>query len=84
MSSIPGGGANIFIDAGQTQPWTLNLGTAGWQGNVLIEAQPLSPQVTLTCVQEDVEQSGGIYLFSFAVKNTGKSGAIYNIQVSAS
>lgn len=82
MSFIPGGGSNIFIAAGQTQFWVFTWGAGGWQGNTLIEPQPLGPGASLTCTPGDVHMSGASYAFDFSVTNSGPSGSIYDVQVS--
>jgi hypothetical protein len=82
MSSVPGGRSNIFIGAGQTQLWTFTLGSAGWQGNILIEADPIAPGPSLTCSQQGVRLSGVNYAFDFSVNNLGAAG-LYNVEVSA-
>ena len=82
MSSIPGGGSNIFISAGQTQLWTFTLGSSGWQGNILIEAEPVAPGPSLECNQQGVRLAGQNYAFDFCVTNLGAAG-LYNVQVSA-
>jgi len=81
MSSIPGGGSNIFIATNQRQFWTLTIGVANWPGNVLIEAQPTGPGPSLTCTQPTARLSGEFYAFDFSVFNSGASG-LYNVQSS--
>jgi hypothetical protein len=84
MSSIATGGANVFIDAGRTQNGTVTFNASGWPGNALIEAQPISPQIRLTCVQGAVEQVGEHYAFDITIHNESDTGGLFNVQLSAS
>src|SRR5579872_6648356 len=84
MSFIGGGGSNILISPGQTQNWVWTWGGAGWQGNTLLEPQPLSPQATLTYQAGSVTlNANGTYSFAWSVTNNGPFATLFNIQTSS-
>ena len=85
MSSIPGGGGNIFIGAGQPQFWVDTFNNAGWPGNVVLEAQPLNTGASMSFTVPSASlNSNGTYSYSFSVRNNGPNSTFYNLQVSAS
>jgi hypothetical protein len=85
MSSIPGGGASIFIAAGTTQGWIFTFGGAGWGGNVIVEAQPLNTGASMSFTVPSASlNSNGTYSFSYTIRNSGPNSTFYNHQLSAS
>jgi hypothetical protein len=84
MSFIGGGGANIFIANGQTQGWVWTWNNGGWQGNTLIEPQPLNTGASLAYAEGSVSlNSNGSYSLSFSIANHGPNSTFYNIQTSS-
>ena len=83
MSQITGGGANIFIGANTSQFWIITWNNSGWQGNTLIEPQPLNTGANMTYSPGAVSlNSNGTYSFGVTISNSGNS-TFYNIQVSS-
>lgn len=84
MSSIPNGGANQFVSSGATYHATVTWNNSGWQGNTMIEAQPLNTGANLTVVPGNITvNASGKYGFSYAVKNNGANSTFFNVQVSS-
>jgi hypothetical protein len=85
MSSIFGGGSNIFIGNGVTQNWTFTWGGSGWQGNVLNEPQPLNTGAELSYSAGGVHlNSNGTFGYDWSVTNRGPNSTFFNIQTSSS
>lgn len=84
MSSIPNGGGNQFVSAGGTYHATVTWNNGGWQGNTLVEAQPLNTGAGLTVVQGNIGlNSNGHYGFAYSVKDNGQNYTYFNVQVSS-
>jgi len=84
MSFIGGGGANIFIGANATQNWSFTWNNSGWQGNTLVEPQPLNTGASLEYTAGSVSlNSKGSYSFSWSLKNNGPNSTFFNIQTSS-
>ncbi len=84
MSSIPNGGGNLYIAAGATAYYTVTWNNGGWQGNTLIETQPLNTGASLDCVQGNVHlNSNGTYGFAYSVRDNGPNSTYFNVQVSS-
>jgi len=84
MSFIGGGGANIFIGAHATQNWTFTWNNSGWQGNTLVEPQPLNTGAALDYTAGSVSlNSNGAYSFSWTLKNNGPNNTFFNLQTSS-
>jgi hypothetical protein len=85
MSSIFGGGSNIFIGSGATQGWVFTWSGAGWHGNVITQPQPLNTGALMSYTDPSVSlNSDGTYSFSYTVRNNGPNNTFYNLQTSAS
>lgn len=85
MSSIFGGGSNIFIGNGATQNWVFTWNNGGWQGNVVNEPQPLNTGASLAYSAGSVHlNSNGTFGYSWSVTNHGPNSTFYNIQTSSS
>jgi len=84
MSSIPNGGSNLFITPGSTAHWIITWNSGGWQGNTLIEVEPLNTGVGLDVEMGNIDRnSSGQYQFAWSVKNNGPNNTFYNAQVSS-
>jgi len=84
MSSIFGGGSNIFIGNGVTQGWIFTWNDSGWHGNVLNEPEPLNTGASLAYNAGSVNRnSNGTYSYSWSVTNRGPNSTFYNIQTSS-
>lgn len=84
MSSIPNGGSNLFITPGSTAFWVITWNNGGWQGNTLVEAEPLNTGVGLDVTMGNIDRnSSGQYQFAWSVKNNGPNSTFYNAQVSS-
>lgn len=84
MSQIVGGGANLFIANGQTQNWIVTWHSSGWQGNTVIEAQPLNTGAELAYTEGSASlNSNGTFSFSVSIKDRGPNNTFYNLQVSS-
>lgn len=85
MSFIPSGGSNVFIGNGVTQPWIITWNSSGWQGNSMIQPQPLNTGASMIYSDPSVSlNSNGTYAFSFTFTNNGPNSTQYNFQVSSS
>ncbi len=83
MSFIGGGGSNIFIGNGATQGWNFTWGGGGWQGNTLMEPQPLNTGASLAYTAGSVSlNNNGTFSFSWTLKNNGPNSTFFNIQTS--
>jgi len=84
MSQIAGGAGNVFIASGQTQNWTVTWNNSGWQGNTVIEAQPLNTGASLAYSEGSVSlNSNGTYSFSASIRDNGPNNTFFNLQVSS-
>jgi hypothetical protein len=85
MSSIPNGGGNLFIASGQTfGGFNITWNNGGWQGNTIIEAQPLNTGAALsTSLGSSTLNNNGTYTFGFSLTNHGSNSTFCNIQVSS-
>ena len=84
MSFIGGGGANIFIANGQTQGWVWTWNNGGWQGNTLLEPQPLNTGASLAYTAGSVAlNSNGTYSLAWTLRNNGPNSTFFNIQTSS-
>jgi hypothetical protein len=81
MSQITLG--NIFIANGQSQGWITTWNNSGWQGDTIIQPQPLNTGASM--VYEGTESislnSNGQYSFTYTVKNNGPNSTFYNLQI---
>ncbi len=83
MSFIGGGGANIFIGNGASQGWIFTWGGGGWQGNTLMEPQPLNTGADLAYTAGSVSlNNNGTFSFSWSLTNNGPNSTFFNIQTS--
>jgi hypothetical protein len=74
--------ANIFISIDQTQSWTATWTDSGWQGNFIVQPQPLNPGASMSYTNPSVSMGFRHPLsFSFSVTNHGE-GTFYNLQIS--
>ena len=84
MSQVVGGGANLFIGTGQTQNWVVTWNNSGWQGNALIEPQPLNTGASLAYTEGSVNlNNNGTFGTSVVIKNNGPNNTFYNLQISS-
>jgi len=84
MSSISNGGGDLFIASGATAYYTTTWGDGGWQGNTLIECQPLNTGASLDTVLGNVHlNANGTYGFAFSVRDNGPNSTYFNVQVSS-
>jgi hypothetical protein len=83
MSSVALG--NIFIGSGQTQCWVTTWNNAGWQGNTIVQPQPLNTGASMSYTDPSVSlNNNGTYSFSYCVTDNGPNNTFYNLQISAS
>ena len=83
MSQIPSGGNNIFIAANTNGNWWVRWNNSGWQGNTLVEAQPLNTGAALVCTPGSIDLgSSGQYTFWTNIRNNGGNSTFFNLQVS--
>jgi hypothetical protein len=60
------------------------LDNGGWQGNTLIQTQPLNTGAGLAVTQSSVHRnSNGTYGFDYSVRNNGPNSTFFNVQVSS-
>jgi hypothetical protein len=75
--------ANVFIGANQTQGWSATWATPRWPewpGIVLVQAQPVTTGISLTCSTPSVSGApDGEYSFSFTVTNSSSNFGWYNL-----
>jgi hypothetical protein len=84
MSNITGGGANVYIAAHTSQYWTITWNNGGWQGNTLVEPQPLNTGASLAYTAGSVHlNSNGTYSFGVNITNNGPNSTYFNVQVSS-
>jgi len=84
MSSIPGGGGNLYIAPGANAYYVITWNNSGWQGNTLIQTQPLNTGTSLTVTQGGIDlDSSGHYQFDYMVHNNGPNSTYFNVQVSS-
>ncbi len=76
----------ISIAPQETQDWVWTWSNQGWQGNTVIEPQPLQPyRTTLSWTMGVVTANqDGSYSFNFSISNSGQNAetTTYNIQIS--
>ncbi len=83
MSQVTYSGAYLAPHA--SAGWTTHWNNSGWQGNTLIEPQPLNPSATLTWTIPSVTlNTNGTYSFGYSVTNVSAAATTYNLQISAS
>ena len=84
MSGIVGGAGNVFIANGQTQGWTVTWNNGGWQGNMLLEPQPLNTGANISYSEGSVFlNSNGAYSFTCTLRNSGPNSTFFNLQYSS-
>jgi hypothetical protein len=84
MSSIPNGGANIFIAANTSGNWFVRWNNSGWQGNTLVESQPLNTGANMVNTPGSIDlDSSGRYTFWTNIRNAGPNSTFFNLQVSS-
>ena len=85
MSQIPNGGNNIFMGAHTSGNWWVRWNSSGWQGNVLVEAQPLNTGAAMVSTPGTIDLEGnGQYTYWTNIKNNGNNSTFFNLQVSNS
>jgi hypothetical protein len=83
MSSIPIGGANIFMGAKASGNFFLHNSGVGWPGNAIVEAQPLNTGASLVCVPGKIDLlSDGTFKFFTKITNNGPNSTFFNMQFS--
>jgi hypothetical protein len=84
MSSVFGGGSNIFIANGQNQGWIFTWNNAGWQGDNFNQPQPLNTGASLAYSAGSVSlNANGTYSYSWSVRNNGPNSTFFNIQTAS-
>lgn len=84
MSQIPNGGANIFMAAGHNGNFWFRWNNGGWQGNTLVEAQPLNTGANLQCTPGTIDlESNGQYTYWTNIANKGPNSTFFNMQASS-
>jgi hypothetical protein len=75
--------SNIFISNGQTQTWITTWNNGGWQGDTIVQPQPLNTGASMSYSDPSAaKNSNGTYSFSYSVTNHGPNSTFYNLQVS--
>jgi hypothetical protein len=75
--------SNIYIGAHQTQSWTTHWNNSGWQGNTIVQPQPLNTGASMTYTDPSVSMSSdGTYSFSYSATNNGPNSTYYNLELS--
>jgi len=81
MSSIPNGGANLFIASGVTAYYWVTHNSGGWPGNGVVEAQANNTDAALATTIDSVTlHSNGQYYFNYHVHNGGPNSTYFNVQ----
>jgi len=63
----------------------LNWNNGGWQGNTLVQAQPLNTGAGMVCTPGSINlNANGTYTFWTTIANTGPNSTYFNMQVSNS
>jgi len=84
MSFIPNGGNNIFIAANTNGNWWFRWNNTGWQGNTLVEAQPLNTGASIVCTPGNISlDQNGRYTFWTNIRNVGPNSTFFNMQTSS-
>jgi hypothetical protein len=84
MSQIPTGGQNIFIAQNTNGNWGVRWNNSGWQGNTLVEAQPLNTGAALVCTSGSISvDQHGNYTFWTNIRNPPGNSTFFNLQVSS-
>jgi hypothetical protein len=74
--------ADIFISSDETQSWIATWAAGGWQGNLIVQPQPLGRFASMSYTNPSVSTGGrGPLSFSFSVTNHGQP-TLYNLQIS--
>lgn len=85
MSQIPSGGANIFMAGHTNATFGIRWNNSGWQGNTLVQAQPLNTGAAMVCTQGAINRdSSGNYSFNANIADTSGNSTFFNLQVSNS
>lgn len=85
MSQIAGGGANIFMAAHASGNFWVRWNNSGWQGNTVVQAQPLNTGAAMVCVPGSITRdSSGNYTFWTNISDTSGNSTFFNLQVSNS
>lgn len=85
MSQIAGGGANVFMSAHTNGNFFVTWNSSGWQGNTIVQAQPLNTGAAMVCTPGTINLNGnGTYTFWTNIADTSGNSTFFNLQVSNS
>jgi hypothetical protein len=74
--------SSIYIGSGQTQGWVVTWNSPEWQGDTIVQPEPLTPEAPISYTNPEVSLTfNGCFAFSFSVTNRGPVPGFYDLQL---